>query len=151
MNDLPIPKEPNVEANEEIQKKLRFSPPPTSRAFGVISETERIPPHLLTSFQLEDYAEALCDVGRWEDAVKLNTLKKAFYEQVIDAIYLDDSYSCDCPEFNGIAKVANEKGVIEQKQSRFSNWFVLREVFSPVHGQARLMKCNKCGDLNCVK
>lgn len=142
-NDLPIPKEPNVEANDAIQKKLRFSPPPTSKAVGVINEIERIPPHLLTSFQVEDYADALCDVGRWEDAAKLDTPKKEYYRSVIDAIYLDDSHRCDCPDPQGVLK--------DGKPFHYSNWFTVREVFSPIHGEARLMKCNKCGDLNVVK
>lgn len=136
MNELPIPKKPNIEQNDAEQKALAKVPPARSRGFGVIEETERVPPHLLTSFQLEDYAEALADVGRWEDAAKLDTPRKEFYAQVVDAIYLDDAYTCDCPETRG------------KKDDRYSTWFVMREVFSPVHGQAKLWKCNACADLN---
>lgn len=149
LDALPRPPVPNLERNDQKQSELASKHAPQnkhfSRAYAVLSELERLE---LTAHQRQDKAEALANLGRFDEAAELGTSQSDFYREVWDAVWKDDGDSCDCPEFKARGLVA-EEGRVKERSIILGKWFTLREVYSVKHGQiCPLKRCSKCGYLN---
>ena len=157
---LPKPPQVDLEKSDAEQKVLAAKSPYSApnnrefaRAYAIIKETEMIPVELRSQFQIEDYAKSLADVGRFEDAAKLDTPNSDLYAKLHRAVWRDDDEICDCSNLVTIAKQAQDatdpNSSVTEREVEIGSHFTLREMFSPKHGRVMPVRmCNKCGDLN---
>lgn len=158
---MPIPqwlqRTPEEEAEEQQVQELRRAgfgrarktPEEESVSRGaLLEETARgnlnaaVGDEEATQFHLAQLAYALSLQGRYAEAVEHepNATMKAHYQSTINAIEMDDSKKCDCPDTAG--KIGNVDISITPR-------FTAREVFSSKHGRTvSVVTCSKCGHKN---
>lgn len=154
MTDITRIPKPVFKPDEEEQKRLALRVPPFNkrydRARAVIKESGGV---LLSPYQKHDLAEALAELGRFDEAAALGTPRSEFYKQVWEAVWADDGDRCNCPQIQVRGKqakdVLNEDSSLETSEIVLRHTFTVREVFSVKHGAVYpLVKCNLCGYLN---
>lgn len=90
--------------------------------------------------ELERLAQALALQGRFTEAATHSVEQKDHYLGIVNAIAMDDSIKCDCPD---------TKGKIGEQEVSITPRYVAKEVYSINHKKVvSLVVCNSCGHAN---
>lgn len=143
LDSLPRVRRPTPEEQAVIdaeQRKMAIDP--TSQEYArpkaIISELSNIPKDDLSPRQKLMYADALAELGRFDEAWEMGGDER--YKQIWDAIH-NPSKPCKCRDFETVELVNGVPTTVKH-----SRQYIKRTVYNVrIGGKSKLVACNVCG------